>query len=99
MNILARRWLLAFWTCGLLATLAGCTVTGDGVYGGVGVGYDGGYYEPYGYDYGGWGTGYVVGPGRGNYGGTRGRPGGSHPYHPAAGGHPTPSIPQRSRGR
>ena len=28
------------------------------------VGYDGGYYEPYGYDYGGWGGGYLVGPGR-----------------------------------
>jgi hypothetical protein len=42
--------------------LCACAVTGVGVEGSVG--YDSGYYEPYGYDYGGWGGGYLVGPGR-----------------------------------
>ncbi len=36
--------------------LCACAVTGVGVEGSVG--YAGGYYEPYGYDYGGWGVGY-----------------------------------------
>lgn len=39
---------------------------GDG--GGLDVGYAGGYYEPWGYDYGGWGGGYRVGPPRGDWG-------------------------------
>jgi hypothetical protein len=47
-----------------LTMLFACEVTGVGVDGSVGVGYGGGYYEPYGYDYGGWGGGYLVGPGR-----------------------------------
>jgi len=45
-----------------LTMLFACEVTGVGVEGSVG--YDSGYYEPYGYDYGGWGGGYLVGPGR-----------------------------------
>jgi hypothetical protein len=45
-----------------LTMLIACAVTGVGVEGSVG--YDGGYYEPYGYDYGGWGGTYLVGPGR-----------------------------------
>ena len=48
-----------------LTQLNGCAVEGVGVDGSVGVGYDAGYYEPYGYEYGGWGPGYRVGPGRG----------------------------------
>jgi len=44
--------------------LCSCAVTGVGVEGDAGVGYSGGYYEPYGYDYGGWGGAYRVGPGR-----------------------------------
>ena len=34
--------------------LAGCAVTGVGVGVDANVGYDAGYYEPYGYEYGGW---------------------------------------------
>jgi hypothetical protein len=45
-----------------LTVLYACAVTGVGVEGSVG--YDSGYYEPSGYDYGGWGGGYLVGPGR-----------------------------------
>jgi hypothetical protein len=35
-------------------------VTGVGVEGTVGADYDDGYYEPWGYEYGGWGYGYRV---------------------------------------
>jgi len=82
-----------------LTLLNACAVTG--VEGTVGVGYDAGYYEPWGYDYGGWGTGYRVGPGRG--GDRRGdahgdRGGHSHSYRPAPPERRTPSIPSRSRG-
>jgi hypothetical protein len=51
-----------------LAIFSACAVTGVGVDGSVGVdyGYPGAYYEPYGYDYGGWGGGYRVGPSRGH---------------------------------
>jgi hypothetical protein len=42
-----------------------CAVGPVGYDGDVGVGYYGGFYEPYGYDYGGWGPGYHVGPPRG----------------------------------
>jgi hypothetical protein len=69
--------------------LGGCVATGysDGDVG-VGVGYVGGFYEPYGYDYGGWGRGYRVGPphyhdGRGFVGGVP---------------HGAPSIPHGARG-
>ena len=48
-----------------LTFLNACAVTGYD--GDVGVGYDAGYYEPWGYDYGGWGDGYLVGPGRGGW--------------------------------
>jgi hypothetical protein len=47
-----------------LTMLIACEVTGVGVDSSVGVGYVGGYYEPYGYDYGGWGGAYRVGPSR-----------------------------------
>ena len=82
-----------------LAALASCAVEGVGVDGSVGVGYVGGYYEPYGYDYGGWGPGYVVGPYRGGHGGwNRGR-GHAPAYRPAPRGHAMPSLPGRPRGR
>jgi len=45
--------------------LGACAVGPVGYDGDVGVGYYGGFYEPYGYDYGGWGPGYHVGPPRG----------------------------------
>ena len=86
----------------LLALLLGsCAVTGVGVEGSAGYGYDAGYYEPWGYDYGGWGHGYRVGPGRGGDrrgGGDRGGEHQSRPYRPAPESRPTPSIPHGSRG-
>jgi hypothetical protein len=68
------------------ATLVACAVEGVG-YGGsdVGVSYYGDFYEPFGYEYGGWGRGYRVGPPRGR-GGDRG------------GGGRAPSIPSGPRG-
>ena len=91
-----------------LILLNACVATGVGVDGAVGVDYDAGYYEPWGYDYGGWGHGYRVGPGRGDdhrrdgdhpHGGPG--PRGDHPsrpYRPAPASRPTPSIPSRPRG-
>jgi hypothetical protein len=91
---------------GAIATLmlCACAVTGVGVEGSVG--YDGGYYEPYGYDYGGWGAGYRVGPGRccdhrddhHDHSVGRGRVGHAPAYRPAPAGRSAPSIPGRSRG-
>jgi hypothetical protein len=95
-----------------VALLAGCAVSGGG--GGVGVdasvGYDAGYYEPYGYDYGGWGVGYGVAPWRGDRGhrddhhddhrrnnppGDRGH---APAYRPAPAGRSMPSLPSHPRG-
>jgi len=74
-----------------LTLLIACEVSGVGVEGSVG--YDGGYYEPYGYDYGGWGGTYLVGPGRccehrddHGHDGRDGRDGGRD-GHDARGGH------------
>jgi hypothetical protein len=78
-----------------LTMLYACAVDGVGVDTTVGVGYVGGYYEPYGYEYGGWGGGYRVGPGRG---GDRRGDHPSHSYRPAPTSRPTPSIPGRPRG-
>lgn len=100
MNISRRALSSSAFLVGIAVGCAGCTVTGDGGYGGVGVSYVGGYYEPYGYDYGGWGPDYVVGPGR--YGSPHGNSGedhGSGGYRRAAPGRPMPSIPQRPRHR
>lgn len=90
------NWPLALLTASGLAALGACAVTG------VGVGYDGpeyvgGFYEPYGYDYGGWGRGYRVGPPRGGERGPGG--GGARPYRSAPQSRPMPSIPGRPRGR
>ena len=94
-----------------LALMSACAVTGVGVEGSVG--YDGGYYEPSGYDYGGWGVGYRVGPSRccerrdehrdehrddhHDHPADRGRVGHAPAYHPAPAGRSAPSIPGRSR--
>lgn len=100
-----RRRLLASG-CGAIAALvlSACAVTGVGVEGSVG--YDAGYYAPYGYDYGDWGVGYVVGPGRccDHRDEHRDHPdrghGGHRPaYRPAPVGRPAPSIPGRHRTR
>jgi hypothetical protein len=82
-----------------MAALASCAVEGVGVDGSVGVGYVGGYYEPYGYDYGGWGPGYAVGPYRGGHGGWNRDRGHAPAFRPAPGGRSMPSLPGRPRGR
>jgi len=73
--------------------LASC-VTGVGYERGGRFGYSPGYLQPYGYEYGGWGSGYVVGPGRG---GERREPSSSHGYRSAPQTRPTPSIPRAPR--
>ncbi|HME38755.1 MAG TPA: hypothetical protein VKG63_07315 [Steroidobacteraceae bacterium] len=105
MNAMRNRWMAAAFGALALGLLGACEVTGVGVDGSVGVGYAAGYYEPYGYEYGGWGPGYRVGPGRGgdhrdDRGGGRRPdvPRQSHTYRPAPASRPTPSIPNRSRG-
>jgi hypothetical protein len=86
MNAVRNRWMAAALGALALTLLSACEVTGVGVDTSVGVGYVGGYYEPYGYEYGGWGGGYRVGPGRG---GDRrgGHPG---PYRAAPASRSTP---------
>ena len=63
MNVVRQHWMAAGAGAVAMTLLNACAVTGVGVEGGAG--YDAGYYEPWGYDYGGWGYGYRVGPGRG----------------------------------
>jgi hypothetical protein len=106
MNTTRSRSLAAGLGAMMLSMLCACA--GVGVEGTVG--YDGGYYEPYGYDYGGWGGGYLVGPGRccdhredhredhrdDHRGG--GRVGHAPAYRPAPAGRSAPSLPGRSRG-
>jgi hypothetical protein len=86
----------------LLTLLPGCVADGGGAYyegGGVDVTYGADFYEPWGYEYGGWGPGYWVAPGR--RGDHRPDWGGRAPpvYRPAPPSHPMPSIPGRSRSR
>ncbi len=82
-----------------LGSLAGCAVEGVGVDGSVGVGYVGGYYEPDGYEYGGWGPGYAVGPYRGGHGGWNRDRGHAPAFRAPQGGRSMPSLPGRPRGR
>jgi hypothetical protein len=75
----------------LLGSITACVgvVGGGGYDGAVGVGYAGGYYEPYVATYGGWGRGYNVAPPRG----------GGHNDRGDHGGHGgPPSIPSRPPG-
>jgi len=102
MKALRRRLMAGGFGVMAALMLCACAVTGVGVEGSVG--YDGGYYEPYGYDYGGWGVGYRVGPGRccdhrDDHPGDRGRAGRAPAYRPAPAGRSAPSIPGRSRAR
>jgi hypothetical protein len=103
-TLLSRRMAGGLGAMALLM-LGACAVTGVGVEGDVG--YAGGYYEPYGYDYGGWGVGYRVGPSRccdhrddhhDDRAGNRGHLGHAPAYRPAPAGRSAPSIPGRSRG-
>ncbi|MGB6485589.1 MAG: hypothetical protein WBE91_01770 [Steroidobacteraceae bacterium] len=91
MNHMLRNWTMIA-AAGLLAlvTLSACVATGYD--GGPGFGYVGGYYEPAGYDVGGWGPGYRVGPPRGA---VRGRGAPSIPHAARGGGHATGSRPKR----
>lgn len=64
MNPVVRTWKGRALGLAALVTLSGCTVTGEGYVGAV--------YEPVGYEYGAWQTGYYVAPPRhghrdGNY--------------------------------
>jgi hypothetical protein len=95
MNVMRKMGMAAGLAALVMTMLNACAVEGVGVDGSVGVGYDAGYYEPWGYEYGGWGPGYRVGPGRG--GDRRGdHPSGSYRGAPAS--RATPSIPHGSRG-
>ena len=91
-----RRFSPGLWVAsGLIVTLV-AAIQGCAVYGGDGYAYDEdygvGFYEPYGYYYGGWGGGYHVGPWREGHEHDRGDRG-EH------GGHRSmPSIPMRSSG-
>jgi len=116
-NVMTRFATRTLFLCVLTASgafLGGCVAGGyeDGseYEGGAEVGYGVDFYEPYGYEYGGWGRGYRVGPpGRGrDIRPGAGRPGDGHPgggrpahppaYHPAPSGHSMPSIPTAPRG-
>lgn len=96
MMIPIQNWKTAVRSSLVLALLGlSACVVGAGYDGDVGVGV-GGYYEPYGVEYGGWGSGYRVGPGRG---GEHRSGGGNHSYRAASPSRSAPSIPSRSRGR
>jgi hypothetical protein len=88
----------------LLGSLSSCAYPDFGYGGAVVVGdddddfgYPGDYFEPYGYEYGGWGGGYRVGPPMGGDRRRMERP--SRPYRSAPPSHRMPSIPSRPRGR
>jgi hypothetical protein len=78
MRAAARTWKMRGLAVATLVTLSGCTVSGEG--------YVGGYYDPPGYEYGGWQPGYYVAPpharrqrdGHDGHDGHGGQPGGDH---------------------
>lgn len=80
------------WLVPLLLVASGCVADGGYAYPpavSVGVGLD--YYEPFGFDYGGWGPAYRVGPPR--EGMRRPESGLGHGYRLAPTGRALPSIP------
>jgi hypothetical protein len=101
MKILVSRRSMRGLIVVMFAAVAGCVV-GGGYAGAVGVGYGADFYEPGGYDYGGWGPGYRVGPPRRGFDEGR-RPeshAAPHPaYRPAPPSRSMPSLPTHSRGR
>lgn len=96
MKIPTLSLMFAFVACMLVVLLLGCVSTG-GVY------YEGGdYYEPYVYDYGGWGPDFYVVPFHEEHhnGGDHRPTEGRHyerAYRSAPASHSIPSIPSRSR--
>jgi hypothetical protein len=80
-----QRWMMRALGLLLFAGLCAC-LTGGG-------GYIGGVYEPNGYDYGGWGGRYEVGPPRGYE--RRPERSQAHAYRAAPQTRPIPSIPTR----
>jgi hypothetical protein len=88
MNAMPRRWKVRTLGLMLLTVLTACTVTGDGYVGGV--------YESPGYEYGGWGPGYHVGPPRG--GERRREQPSPRAYRPAPPSRGVPSLPARPHG-
>ena len=93
MNIVHQRWMMGALGLLLLAGLCACIAAGPGYDGGVGVTYVGDYYEPYGYDYGGWGPAYHVAPPRGDQ--RRPEHPSPHAYRPAPRSRAIPTIPTR----
>lgn len=93
-----RRWFAGALGIALLMVLNACVVGGPGYEGGAEVSYGADFYEPYGYEYGGWGPRYHVGPPRGAERRPE-RPSGSRApaYRPAAPLRSMPSIPSRPR--
>ncbi|HEY6483018.1 MAG TPA: hypothetical protein VIY54_05770 [Steroidobacteraceae bacterium] len=107
MSNAGRKWAMRALLLASAAAVGAC-VSGPGYVGpaDADVGYGVDYYEPYGYEYGGWGPGYWIGPpgryhdhDRGDHGdhdrGHQGRP--APRYRPAHGGRAAPSIPQGGR--
>jgi hypothetical protein len=84
MKPLPRFWKAAALGAFALTTLTACFV--GGYDGGGGGGYVGGVYAPGGYEYGGWGPGYHVGPPRGDERGPHGRAPPPIPHDPRHGG-------------
>jgi hypothetical protein len=97
MNTKHERWMVSALGLLLFAGLCACIATGPGYDGGVGVGYVGGYHEPYGSNYGGWGHGYYVAPPRGAE--RRVVPTQTHTYRPAPPTRRAPTIPTRPHDR
>jgi len=90
----------------LIIGVAGCVAVGGydgapGYYGETSVGYGVGFYQPFGYNYGGWQPGYRVGPpmrgGLNRPERSYSRPSGPS-YRPAPQSRPMPSIPMHPRG-
>jgi hypothetical protein len=105
--IVRTQWLGRSLSVLVLVLLQGCAVNGQ-TGASVGVSYGVGFYEPYGYPYGGWGPGYMVVPPRYDGGrhydrnrfiGSRRSRTSPPAYRPADPSRRVPSIPSRSRRR